>query len=234
MKAVKIKNLNFSYNDTGPVLKNISLEIDPGEKVALIGPNGAGKTSLIFQLNGILQGNFEELEILGLSLKDKKNFPKVRELVAIVFQDPGDQLFMPTVFEDIAFAPVQKGISGEPLKNLVSAEREKVGLPAQIENKMAHHLSLGEKRKVTLAAVLAQKPEILVLDEPTASMDPAGVRELLEILGQFKKTIILASHNLALVRKTCEKIIFLNSGKMVYFGGADILDDEQFLRMHGL
>ena len=233
--AVRVKNLNFSYPGVPGVLKNLSFEILSGERVGIIGPNGAGKTSLIFHLNGLLEGDFEEFEIFGHSLRDKNNLSKIREMVGVVFQDPNDQLFMPTVFEDVGFAARQKGVAGEPLANLVRGAMEQVGLPHWLGGKMAHHLSCCEKKKVSLAAVFAQQPLILVLDEPTASLDPAGRRELLEILNKFKITLLVASHDLNLIRGTCKKVFFLNKGEQVYFGPAGaILDDEKFLVANGL
>lgn len=234
-QAIKIKNLNFRYPDGQPALREISLEIGAGEKIGLIGPNGAGKTTLLLQLNGVLPGDFEELEIFGLSLKDKKNLAKIRELVGLVFQDPNDQLFMPTVFEDVALAPLQKGLNGGRLKEAVRQALDEVGLGGEMENKMAHHLSFGEKKKVTLAAIFAQQPEILVLDEPADSLDPRTQRELLGIFKNFSKTMILATHDLNLVKKVCEKVIFLKEGRLVYFGPIfPVIEDTGFLTECGL
>jgi len=208
--AISIKNLTYDYQDGTNALKNISLEVQKGESVAILGPNGAGKSTLLLHLNGILEGN-ESVKIFGKNLKNKKRTEIINE-IGLVFQDPDDQLFMPDVFDDVAFGPINMNLPEDEVRKRVDDALKKVNMSGY-KNKCPHHLSFGEKKKISLAGVLSMDPEILALDEPTANLDPKSRRDLIKIIQNLKeegKTIITATHDLNAVPDIVDRIYILN------------------------
>jgi cobalt/nickel transport system ATP-binding protein len=234
--AVKVENLEFSYNDGTPVLRNVSFHVEEGECLGLIGPNGAGKSTLLLHLNGILpekKSGTQSVHIFGVPV-DEKSLEMVRRTVGVLFQNPDDQLFCPTVYEDVAFGPQQFGMSKTEVDAAVGDSLAKVGLRG-FERRSPHHLSRGEKQRVCLAGILVTQPKILVLDEPTSDLDPRGKRELIRLLKSFSATKIIASHDLELVYQLCSRIIVLDDGRVVAEGKTtDILSDEELMLVHGL
>ena len=216
-KIIEINNLNFIYPDGTPALKNINLNIDKGEKVAFIGSNGAGKSTLFLNLNGILRSNSGEITVDGIKLKnDKQILKQIRQKVGLVFQNPDDQLFATTVVEDVAFGPLNLGLSKEEVENRVDVALEKVGMDG-FEDKPPHHLSGGQKRRVAIAGILAMDPNIMVLDEPTSGLDPYGVLQILKILQEFNQdgmTILLTSHDVDIIPLFADRIYVMHHGEV--------------------
>lgn len=230
--ALLIRGLDFQYPDGHPALSEISLEIKRGEKVALVGPNGAGKSTLVLHLNGILRGE-GEVSVAGLQV-DKPNLPLIRAKVGMVFQNPDDQLFSPTVFEDVAFGPLHMGYPEEEVWKRVDKALAQVGM-TQHKNRLSHHLSAGEKKRIAIATVLSMDPEILVLDEPTAGMDPRARRQLIDLLHGMPLTTLVATHDLLMVRELLPRIIIMDKGRVVADGPSkQILNDVALLEEHGL
>lgn len=211
--ALQIRGLRFSYPDGREALTGVDLTVSPGERVALLGPNGAGKTTLALHLNGLLSATAGEIVVGGVTLEDA-TLKEARRRVALVFQDANDQLFMPTVAEDVAFGPSNLGLRDEELEEVVHAALERVGA-AHLADRPPHHLSGGEKRLVALATVLAMDPEILVLDEPGSGLDPAGRRILLEILAGLEVTQIVITHDLPFALELCPRSVVMDGGKVV-------------------
>ena len=209
---LNINNLSFEYPDGFKALENINLNLSKGERLAVLGPNGAGKTTLILHLNGIL-GDLNGQITLNNKPFSEENISKIRKSVGLVFQDPDDQLFMPTVLEDVMFGPKNFGFSDELVeKNSIKALEQVKML--QFQDKPPHHLSFGQKRKVAIASVLASEPELLVLDEPSSNLDPASRRELIDILKNLDVSIILVTHDLPMALEICNRSIILNDGKI--------------------
>jgi len=209
---LQINDLNFSYPDGYEALKNINLEINKGDTIGVLGPNGAGKTTFILHLNGILGNLDDSIYINNISINEE-NLKKIREKVGIVFQDPDDQLFMPTVLEDVMFGPKNFGYTNEEAESKAIEALEKVKMK-EFLNKPPHHLSFGQKRKVAIASVIAINPELIVLDEPSSNLDPASRRELIEILKNLDVTIILVTHDLPMALEICDESIILNNGEI--------------------
>ena len=231
-RIVEIENLSFIYPDGCQGLRDISLAVYPGEDLAVIGPNGAGKSTLLLHLNGILRGN-SLVRVCGLPVEEK-NLKEIRRKVGLVFQDPDDQLFSPTVFDDVAFGPLNMCYSESEVRQRVARALEGVGL-AGYEKRSSHHLSAGERKRIALATVLSLNPQLLVLDEPTSNLDPRSKWSLIELLGRLPVTKVIAAHDLELVRALCPRTVVLDEGRMVAEGStADILDDLSLLRAHGL
>ena len=236
MKAVELLNLSYRYPDGSVALGGISFSMDAGERVALIGPNGAGKSTLLLHLNGLLPerpGVAAAVTICGVAVSPA-NYPRVRKNVGLLFQDPDDQLFCPTVFEDVAFGPRQFGLAGAALADKVGAALAQVGL-AGYEHRPPHHLSRGEKRRVCLAGVLICEPAVLALDEPTTDLDPRGRRELKALLRQLPAAQLIATHDLELVVENCTRALLLDRGTIVADGPPSaLLADEELMLAHGL
>jgi len=209
---LQINDLNFSYPDGYEALKNINLEINKGDTLGVLGPNGAGKTTFILHLNGILGNLDDSIYINNLSINED-NLKNIREKVGIVFQDPDDQLFMPTVLEDVMFGPKNFGYTNVEAESKAIEALEKVKMK-EFLNKPPHHLSFGQKRKVAIASVIAINPELIVLDEPSSNLDPASRRELIEILKNLDVTIILVTHDLPMALEICDESIILNNGEI--------------------
>lgn len=213
MKAIEIKNLHYTYPDGTKALRGVNLDVERGGSIYLIGPNGSGKSTLLLHLNGILQPQKGHVSVLGMNLRKKTK--EVRNKVGLVFQNPDDQMFMPTVFEDVAFGPVNMGLSEWEVKKKVKKALKAVGLE-RFENRSSHHLSYGEKKRVAIATVLSMEPEVLVLDEPTLALDPWMKKEFIKLLKELKKhhTMVMAGHDLDLM-KLCNRTYLLNDGKIV-------------------
>jgi cobalt/nickel transport system ATP-binding protein len=208
------------------------LSIAPGEKVALVGPNGAGKSTLMLHLNGILHGQ-GEVKVCSWSL-DNGNLGKVRAAVGLVFQDPDDQLFSPTVYEDVAFGPLHMGVPDGEARRRVAQALDAVGMGAYAD-RVSHHLSVGEKKRIAIATVLSMEPEILVLDEPSAGLDPRARRGLINLLRELPQTILASTHDLPLVRELFPRTVIMDEGRIVADGATEsILNDIALLEAHGL
>jgi len=231
-KVIQVEDLSFSYPDGTPALEGISLEICQGEKVGLVGPNGAGKSTLLLHFNGIFSSN-GNVQILGMK-PEKKNIKSIRQKVGLVFQNPDDQLFCPTVFDDVAFGARNLGLSEELVAERVERALQAVGL-AGLEYHSALHLSFGEKKRLSIATILAMDSEILVLDEPTSNLDPRGKKDITQLLREIGGTQIIVTHDLSLVRDLCERVIVLSKGRKVADGPTgEVLGDQGFLESHGL
>ena len=231
-KVIEIKNLNFTFPDGHRGLTNVDLSVCPGENVAVIGPNGAGKTTLLLHLNGILRGN-STVKICGLPVEEE-HLKEIRKRVGLIFQDPEDQLFSLNVFDDIAFGPINMGYSELEVKERVARALKWVGMDGY-EQRLPHHLSFGEKKRIAIATVLSLDPEVLVIDEPTSNLDPRSKWSLIELLRAFPMTKIIATHDLDLVRALCGRTIVMDGGKVAIDGNTeDILDDTPLLKAHGL
>ncbi len=230
--ALEIHHLTFAYPPGQVALRGINLRVMPGEHVALVGPNGAGKSTLLLHLNGLLNGD-GEIRIFGTPLTPK-TLQQIRRRVGLVFQSPEDQLFCPTVYEDVAYAPCYAGLPPQEIAQRVREALQLVGMQDHAE-RSPFHLSLGEQKRVALATVLVMQPDILALDEPTAGLDPRGRRELSLLLQSLPQTLILATHDLELVRQVCPRTVVLEGGMVIADGPtAQVLSDPAFLLAHGL
>lgn len=230
--VLTVENLHFSYPDGHKALNGVSLQIRQGEKVALVGPNGAGKSTLMLHLNGILEGD-GRIQISDLLLT-KKNLPQIRAKVGLVFQSPDDQLFSPTVFDDVAFGPLHMGLPEDEVRRRVQDALAEVGM-ADFADRLSHHMSTGQKKRVAIATVLSMQPDILVLDEPSASLDPRGRRSLINLLASMPLTMLVSTHDMAMVRDLFPRTIVVDEGLVVADGPTDaILNDTALLEQHGL
>lgn len=225
---VAMSDVSFAYPDGRPALDGVNLHIHAGERVALLGPNGAGKTTLALHLNGILLPQRGAVQVAGIPVL-RENFTEVRRRVGIVFQDPDDQVFMPTVYEDVAFGPANLGLRGADLEARVGAALAAVGMQDQ-RDRAPHHLSFGERRLVAIATVLAMEPEILVLDEPSANLDPAGRRELADLLAGLGITMLIITHDLPYALQLCRRAVVINHGRVTADGPIEeILSDAALM-----
>ena len=232
-KYLKINNLSYAYPDGHKALKGIDFSINQGESIAILGPNGAGKTTLILHLNGILGELKGEIEVDGLKYSSE-NIAKIRKTVGDVFQDPDDQLFMPTVIEDVMFGPKNFGYSNEESETNAVEALKMVGME-NFQDRPPHHLSFGQKRKVAIATVLASKPKLLVLDEPASNLDPASRRDLIDILIKLDISIILVTHDLPMALEICERSLVLNEGIIKEDSlTKDILQNKQLMKENRL
>jgi cobalt/nickel transport system ATP-binding protein len=233
--SIKLSAVTFRYPDGHLALDAVDLTIGHGERVAVLGPNGAGKTTLALHLNGIHAPASGSVAIGGVTVDRRRHtLAEVRRKVGIVFQDPDDQLFMPTVRGDVAFGPANFGVTGADLSTRVETALTRVGMSAHA-HRPPHHLSYGERRRVAVATVLATEPDVLVLDEPTANLDPSARRELATILDSLDLTIVLVTHDLPYALQLCERSVLLNAGRIVADGDtAAILSDERLLAANRL
>jgi len=233
VSTLLLNNLTFHYPDGYHALKNISVAIGQGEKVALVGPNGAGKSTLMLHLNGILGDGETAVTIAGLPIT-KQNLPRIRAKVGLVFQNPDDQLFSPTVFEDVAFGPLHMGLPEAEVRVRVANALEQVGM-ADFGERLSHHLSIGQKKRISIATVLVMEPEILVLDEPSAGLDPRGRRALINLLRDLPVTMLVSTHDMRLVQELFPRTIIMDGGQIVADGEtAVLLSDDVLLEKHGL
>jgi cobalt/nickel transport system ATP-binding protein len=230
--TLEVHDLHFAYPDGHAALQGVGFHIAPGEKVALVGPNGAGKSTLMLHLNGILRGK-GEVRVCGQALDDE-TLGSIRAAVGLVFEDPDDQLFSPTVFEDVAFGPTYLGMDEAEVRVRVERALEAVGMEG-MEERVSHHLSGGEKKRIAIATVLAMEPEILVLDEPTAGLDPRSRRGLIRLLRALPQTMLVATHDIRMVAELLPRTIILDRGKLVADGATSaLLADQALLEGHGL
>ncbi|WP_428934749.1 energy-coupling factor ABC transporter ATP-binding protein [Streptomyces sp. ACT015] len=231
--SLEVSGLAFAYPDGHQALFGVNFRVARGERVALLGPNGAGKTTLVLHLNGILGGGAGTVTVAGLPVGGR-NTAEIRRRVGIVFQDPDDQLFMPTVREDVAFGPAAAGLRGPELRERVGRALDLVGMGG-FEDRPPHHLSFGQRRRVAVATVLAMEPEILVLDEPSSNLDPASRRELADILRALDVTVLMVTHDLPYALELCPRALVLSEGVIAADGPtAEILGDDALMRAHRL
>jgi len=229
-KVIEIKNLSFTYPDGKLALKDINLDVFEKESVGIIGPNGAGKTTLLLHLNGIFRSKNGrgKLKIFEKDINEE-NLAYIRSKVGLLFQEPEDQLFMPTVFDDISFGPLNLGLSKDVIIQKVKNALNDVKMEG-FEERSPHHLSYGEKKRIALACILALEPEILVLDEPTGNLDPATRREFIALLKDFKHTKIIAGHDLEMIKEISTKVIVLNQGRKIIEGPTpEIFSNQKLL-----
>jgi cobalt/nickel transport system ATP-binding protein len=229
--SLLIEDLAFAYPDGNQALFGVNLRVERGEFVAILGPNGAGKTTLVMHMNGIHPAEHGSVSVAGevIDTNDKDLLRRIRGKVGVVFQDPDDQLFMPTVGEDIAFGPYNMGLRGAELDAAVDHALALVHM-SEFKDRPPHHLSFGQRRRVAVATVLAMKPEILVLDEPSSNLDPASRRELANILRELKITTLMVTHDIPYAYELCERSIILSGGIVVADGDTKtILSDSKLL-----
>lgn len=232
LKAIEIKGLNFSYPDGTKALRDINLDVNNGESLGIIGPNGAGKSTFLLHLNGILKSE-GSIRILGMDMNDK-NLHEIRRKVGLIFQDPDNQLFMPTVFDDVSFGPINIGLSRQEVEKSVNEALRNVGM-SNFSKRTSHHLSFGEKKRISIATALSMKPEIMALDEPTSNLDPKARYDLIELLKSISKTKVIASHDLEMIFEVCSHVLILDKGSNIKTGPTDeILSDFPLLKQHNL
>lgn len=232
------ENLSFTYPDGTQALKNINIEIEKGEKVAIIGPNGAGKSTLFSHFNGLTEPTSGCVKIEGKAISfEKDELLKVRQKVGIVFQDPNDQLFAPTVKEDIAFGPMNLGLSYDEVEKRVEDALKMVGME-NYENKTPHHLSGGQQKRIAIAGIIAMKPEIMILDEPTAGLDPQGALKIMNLLSELNKegiTIVISTHDVDLISQYVNKIFVMADGEIIGDGTPnEIFSNEDLIKKANL
>lgn len=230
--TLQVTDLRFAYPDGHQALRGVTLHVAAGEKVALVGQNGAGKSTLMLHLNGILQGD-GAVYVAGLPV-EKRNLPLIRSKVGLVFQNPDDQLFSPTVFDDVAFGPLHMGLPEAEVRQRVARALNQVGM-AGFQERLSHHLSIGQKKRIAIATVLSMDPEILVLDEPSAGLDPRARRSLIQLLHALPNTMLVSTHDMLLVRELFPRTVMMDEGQVVADGAtAVLLADDALLEKHGL
>ncbi|MBW1991535.1 MAG: energy-coupling factor ABC transporter ATP-binding protein [Deltaproteobacteria bacterium] len=233
-EVLRIENLSFAYDNGTLALANLSLRVKEGETVAFIGPNGAGKTTLFLYILGLLHRTPREVTVMGQTLSSPQAVEAVRGQVGLVFQNPEDQLFCTTVFDDVAFGPINQGLSAAEVKERVAEALAAVGLEG-FEHRVPHHLSGGEQRRVALATIYAMHPRIVLLDEPTSNLDPRGKQEVTRLLKQFPGTQLIATHDYELVLTVADRVVLLNQGRIIANGPPlEILANETLLKANGL
>ncbi|HEX3152670.1 MAG TPA: ABC transporter ATP-binding protein [Gemmataceae bacterium] len=230
---IDVRDLQFAYPDGRVALDGLTLHAEPGESVGLIGPNGAGKTTLFLCMCGVLRAQKGSIRVTGFDPVDAAQRKQLPAHVGVVFQNSDDQLFSSTVGEDVAFGPLNLGLPTSEVRSRVAESLNKVGMTGQ-DDRVPFHLSGGEKRRAAIAGVLAMHAEVLLLDEPSMFLDPRGRRELIRLINDLPGTKLIASHDLALVRDTCSRVVLLDAGCVVACGGVDLLHDAKLMETHGL
>ncbi|MDA3936170.1 MAG: ATP-binding cassette domain-containing protein [Actinomycetota bacterium] len=231
--AIELRDIEYAYPDGTHALNGVNLSIARGERVALLGPNGAGKSTLILHINGIVRASSGSVTINGTVLSDE-TVRGIRADVGLVFQDPDDQLFMTTVYDDVAFGPLNMGLNNDEVDRRVHEALHAVGL-ADSASRPGQHLSFGQKKRVALATVFAMSPALLVLDEPTSNLDPRAKREMVALLEKLDTTLVVATHDMELAWHLCQRAVVVDGGRVVADGPSDkIMTDEQLLHQHGL
>lgn len=232
--AIQVCELTFAYPDGAPALTGVSFDVAAGQSIGLVGPNGAGKTSLFLCLSGVLKPRATLLQVGGLHPHDPVQRRRLPAQVGIVFQNSDDQIFNATVFDDVAFGPLNLELPPDEVRKRVAEALGRVGLTG-MEERVPFHLSGGEKRRVALAGVLAMRPGILLLDEPSMYLDPRGRRELIQLLHTLDGTRMIASHDLELILQTCTRVLLLDRGRLIADGLArTVLSDATLMEAHGL
>jgi cobalt/nickel transport system ATP-binding protein len=230
---VSIDQVSFAYPDGRVALREITLNVAEGEKVALVGPNGAGKSTLLLHLNGVL-GTLDGCVRIAGTAVTRESLRRVRALVGLVFQDPDDQLFSPTVFDDVAFGPLHMGLPEPEVRARVTHALALVGMQG-FESRMPHHMSLGQRKRVAIATVLSMTPAVLALDEPSAGLDPRGRRNLIDLLGALPQTMLVSTHDMRMVAELFPRAIILDEGRVAYDGPSHaLLRDAALLDRYGL
>jgi cobalt/nickel transport system ATP-binding protein len=234
LNVIETKNISYNYPDGTQALRNVDFTAKKGKIVALLGPNGAGKSTLFLHFNGILKPTQGSITIDSELLRyEKKDLMKIRQKVGIVFQNPDDQLFAPTVMEDVAFGPMNIGLSDEEVEKRVKESLERVGMEGS-ENKAPHHLSGGQKKRVAIAGILAMKPEIMVLDEPTSGLDPKGASQIMHLLynlNQEGMTIVISTHDVDLVPLYAYNVYIISEGEIIKEGSPlEVFQDVKTIR----
>jgi len=231
--TIEMEHVHFRYPDGFEALRGVDLRIEAGEKVALVGPNGAGKSTLMLQLNGTLRPEHGSVRVAGLAI-GKETIRRVRSEVGLVFQDPDDQLFSPTVFDDVAFGPLHMGLPVAEVHRRVELALASVGMAA-FAHRVPHRMSLGQRKRVAVATVLSMDPSILVFDEPSAGLDPRGRRELIGLLRTLPQTMLVSTHDMRLVAEVFPRTVIVDNGQVVADGGTEaLLADHALLEAHGL
>jgi len=230
--SIEVSDLSYAYPDGHQALCGVTLGIQPCEKVALVGPNGAGKSTLILHLNGILAGQ-GSVRVCGVEAR-KENFSRLRAMVGLVFQSPEDQLFSPTVYDDVAFGPLYQGLPPDEVRLRVDEALNAVRM-SDYTGRVSHHLSMGEKKRIAIATVLSMKPEVLVLDEPTAGLDPRSRRALINLLDELPMTMLVSTHDMLMVRELFPRMVIMDEGRVVADGPTkELMNDVALLEAHGL
>ena len=230
---IEIEHLHYAYPDGFEALRGIDLVVGRGEKVALVGPNGAGKSTFMLHLNGTNRPAHGLVRVAGMAV-ERATLGRIRSEVGLVFQDPDDQLFSPTVRDDVAFGPLHMGLPEAEIHDRVERALAAVGM-AGFERRLPHHLSLGQRKRVSMATVLSMDPSVLVFDEPSAGLDPRGRRELIELLRELPQTMLVATHDMRLVAEVLTRTVVMDAGQIVADGPtARILADAALLEAHGL
>ncbi len=225
--------MNYAYPDGTKALEGIDLDVCSGERIAIVGPSGAGKSTLLLHLNGVLEGT-GSIKIMG-QLLQASSLKEIRRQVGLLFQDPNDQLFCPTVYEDIAFGPMNLGVPAKEIPRRVEKALNDSGLDHSFRSRSSHHLSLGERRRVSLSTVLAMEPAVLGMDEPTSNLDPRNRRHLIEVISGLQATQIIATHDLEFVAEVCSRAVVMDRGKIWADGQTKaILSDSRLMETHGL
>ena len=234
MSILEAKDISYRYPDGTKALRNINIKIEKGKMISLLGPNGAGKSTLFLHFNGIIKPSEGKIKINNEELKyDKKSLLSARQKVGLVFQNPDDQLFAPTVFEDVSFGPMNMKLDDEEIKQRVNESLEKVGM-LEYAKKAPHHLSGGQKKRVAIAGILAMKPEIMVFDEPTSGLDPKGASDIMKLLYNLNKegiTIIISTHDVDLVPIYSDTVHIINKGQIIKTGTCEeVFEDIDTIR----
>jgi energy-coupling factor transporter ATP-binding protein EcfA2 len=231
-KAIEIENFSYKYPDGTSAIDNITLSIEYGQAIALIGPNGAGKSTLLLAMAGFVTG-LGKILIDGLQI-NRKNLKKIRSVIGSCLEDPDDQLFMPTLFDDVAFGPLNMDLKAEEVKARVADVLKTVGLDGMAD-KAPHHLSAGQKRAAAIATILAMSPKIITLDEPDGSLDPRNRNNLIKLLAGLTQTLIITTANMDFAAAVADRVVLLDNGRIIADGPAEkIMSDSQLMTAHGL
>jgi len=232
--TIQTTNLSYTYPSGPPALSAVNLSVGAGESVGIVGPNGAGKTTLFLCLSGVLPPAQGQIEVSGLRVHDPSERRRVPQKLGIVFQNSDDQLFNATVFDDVAFGPLNLGLPPDNVRQLVADALAEVGMEG-LDHRVPFHLSGGEKRRAALAGVLAMQPEVLLLDEPSLNLDPHGRRELIGVINKLRNTKVIASHDLEFILSTCQRAVLLDRGRVIADGPVRrVLADRTLMETHGL